>query len=185
MESFESTFDAPTRARLVGSLVLVCGDRATAEDLAQDALATAWSRWRWVARKDSPKAWVWRCAFNAAASNGRRQAAGHRALDRLSSAPWPPALPDESDRLALRSAVLGLAERQRLAIVCRYYADLTVAESAKVMGCRPGTVKALTSQAIERLRDLDLIERNQSGAEPSLTPMAAATTEEPPDAATR
>lgn len=175
MNSFESVFDAETRARLVGSLVLVCGDRATAEDIAQDALATAWSKWRKVAGKDSPKAWVWRCAFNAATSSGRRRSAERRAIDRIAASPWPPELPDAAERLALRGAVLSLPERQRLAVVCRYYADLSVAETAKVMGCKEGTVKALTSQGIERLRTMDLIPSHGS------TKTVETPTEEPAD----
>jgi len=157
MESFESIFDAETRRRLVGSLVLACGDRDLAEEAAQDALATAWSQWRRVQRKGSPQAWVWRCAFNRVTSLSRRRSAERRAIKRLPT--WPPSLPETSDVIALRRAVLTLPKRQRLAIICRYYAGLSVGETAQAMDCREGTVKALTSQAIERLRGMDLIER--------------------------
>lgn len=161
MRSFEQEFNEQTRARLVGSLVLVCGNRAEAEDIAQEALATAWSRWRTVATTDSPRAWVWRVAFNAAASAGRRRGAEKRAFSRLSTGQQLPPLPGEADRVALRDAVIGLPERQRQAIVCRYYSGLSVAETAQAMDCRDGTVKALCSQAIDRLRALDLMDRNE------------------------
>ena len=42
--------------------------------------------------------------------------------------------------------------RQRTALVLRYYSDLSVQETADVMGCAPGTVKSLTSQALAALR---------------------------------
>jgi hypothetical protein len=34
----------------------------------------------------------------------------------------------------------------------RYYADLSVRETAEALGCREGTVKSLTSDAIASLR---------------------------------
>jgi DNA-directed RNA polymerase specialized sigma24 family protein len=40
----------------------------------------------------------------------------------------------------------------RAALVLRYFADLPVNEVAGVLECAPGTVKSLTSQAIDRLR---------------------------------
>lgn len=60
--------------------------------------------------------------------------------------------PDEADRLAVRAAVADLPERQRAALVLRYYVDLPVAEVADVLGCAPGTVKSLTHKAVEGLR---------------------------------
>jgi len=163
--AFETCFDAATRSHLVGALVLVCGDRAEAEDLAQEALAAAWADWRKVARADSPKAWVWRIAFNKASSRGRRKGAEKRALTRLATERLTPALPPEADRVAVRDAVAALPERQRQAIVCRYYSGMSVAETATAMECRDGTVKALCSQAIERLRSMGLIDRNEPDPE--------------------
>jgi RNA polymerase sigma-70 factor (ECF subfamily) len=54
--------------------------------------------------------------------------------------------------LVVRAAVLGLPERQRAAIVLRYYADLPVAEVAQIMRIAEGTVRALTHQGTEKLR---------------------------------
>ena len=57
------------------------------------------------------------------------------------------------DSIAVREAIVGLPARQRAAVVLRYHADLSVDDTAAVMRCAPGTVKALTHQALERLRD--------------------------------
>lgn len=156
MAAFETVFDGDTRDQLVASLFLVCGDRAIAEELAQDALAKAWASWARISKFRSPKAWVWRCSFNAAASAGRRRSAEMRAYRRS----YEPADsgPDPAVTIALRRCIEELSERQRAAIVCRYYSDLSIRETAKVLGCREGTVKALTSQAINRLRSMDLVE---------------------------
>lgn len=157
MTAFEATFDADTRDRLVGALVVMCGDRSIAEEIAQDALAKGWAHWPRIQHFRSPRAWVWRCAMNAAASAGRRSAAEKRALVRGFERESDEL--DHASRLALRECVDQLTERQRAAIVCRYYGELSVKETAKVLGCREGTVKALTSQAIASLREMDLVER--------------------------
>ena len=54
--------------------------------------------------------------------------------------------------VAVRGAVAALPQRQREAVVARYFADLSIAETAKAMRCAPGTVQALTPQAIANLR---------------------------------
>jgi RNA polymerase sigma factor (sigma-70 family) len=41
---------------------------------------------------------------------------------------------------AMGRALLGLPERQRAAIVLRFYEDLPEAEVAEILRCRPGTV---------------------------------------------
>lgn len=165
MAAFETVFDGETRDQLVGSLVLVCGDRAIAEELAQDALAKGWAHWARISKFRSPKAWVWRCAFNAAASSGRRRSAELRAYRRA----YQPVDtgPDAALTIALQQCIDELSERQRAAVVCRYYSDLSIRETAKVLGCREGTVKALTSQAIDRLRSMDLVEGATRRTEPA------------------
>jgi RNA polymerase sigma factor (sigma-70 family) len=47
-----------------------------------------------------------------------------------------------------------LPERQRTAIVLRFYEDLSEVATAEVMGCPVGTVKSLVSRGLERLRVL-------------------------------
>ena len=137
------------RPALVGSLTLYCGDRCVAEDLAQEALARAWARWRHVSTLDAPERWVYRTAFNLAKSRFRRLAVERR-VHRLT--PAVASLPDTATAVAVRAAVGALPPRQRAAIVARYYLDLDVAASADLLGCQPGTVKALTHQAIASLR---------------------------------
>jgi len=145
---------------LVGALTLHCGDRGVAEEVAQEALVRAWLRWQEVSTCDSPAAWVYRVAFNLTASRFRRRAAERRAHRRLgaivSAAP-----PDDADRVAVRAAVASLPERQRLALVLRYYADLSVEDAAAVMRCAPGTVKSLTSKAIDGLRTRIAVELDE------------------------
>lgn len=163
------SFCRALRPRLVGALVLYCGDVGVAEDLAQEALARAWehrSRLRHVERPDS---WVFRVAFNLAASRRRRARAEARGIRRSTGTGQPSWLPDVAWAVALRSAVAGLPPRQRAAIVARYYLDLDVASAALVLGCRDGTVKALTHQAIANLRrsGLEDLEEERADARPT------------------
>lgn len=154
-----STFCEREHPRLVGALSLYCGDRAAAEELAQDALARACRDWSRVRRMDAPGAWVHRVGINLTSSYFRRKAAERRARRRLETMRDVnrQTSPDPAAALAIRAAVAALPRRQRTALVLRYYLDLPVSEAALVMDCPEGTVKTLTSKAIATLRqDLPL-----------------------------
>jgi RNA polymerase sigma factor (sigma-70 family) len=56
----------------------------------------------------------------------------------------------------VRQALARLPARQRRAVVLRYYADLSVEDTATAMGCPPGTVKTLCRRAIAALRTMGL-----------------------------
>ena len=72
-----------------------------------------------------------------------------------------PALPDATDAIAVRNAVHTLATRQRAVIVARFYLGLDVAETARVLGCREGTVKAHTFKALANLRAAGLLDASE------------------------
>ena len=137
--------------RLVGSLALQCGDPELAKEVAQEALTRAWQRWARVSRYDSPDAWVFRVAFNLSTSRFRRATRERRAFAEIATLP-PDRGADETDRIAIRAAVSSLPPRQRTALVLRFFADMPVADVAVVMQCAPGTVKSLTSKALQSLR---------------------------------
>lgn len=59
-------------------------------------------------------------------------------------------LKEQRDRLL--ATLSDLPERQREAVVLRYFEQLSVKDTARAMGCAPGTVKATLSQAIRSLR---------------------------------
>jgi RNA polymerase sigma-70 factor (sigma-E family) len=154
----EVDFDGFCRSlspRLIGSLVLQTGDRARAEDVAQEALARAWLRWGEVAAMGNPDGWVFTVAFNLARDGQRRRASEARAnLRSVSGTDTVDTDADVADRVALERALREMPHRQRSVIALRYYAGMSVSETAQVMGCAEGTVKSLTSAAVQKLRTI-------------------------------
>jgi RNA polymerase sigma factor (sigma-70 family) len=148
-----NTFCHQQYPQLLGMLGLYCGDRDLAEELTQETLARVCRHWSRVGAMDNPERWVVRVAFNLAKSAFRSRSARQRVLDR-----YGPSLGKDVDAgavddvLAVRAAVARLPERQRRALLLRYFADLPVAEVASLMECPEGTVKTLTFQAIAALR---------------------------------
>lgn len=141
------------RPRLVGMLGLHCGDADVAEELAHEAIAKACERWTKVRRMEFPDAWIWTVALNLANSYFRRRAAERRTNRRLEAFPQEAvADPALSSTIEVRRAVTSLPRRQRSALILRFYLDLSVAQTAQVMACSEGTVKALTHKAEAALR---------------------------------
>lgn len=148
-----SAFCADMYPRLVGALSLYCGEAAVAEELAQEALAIAFRDWSKVRRTEDQAAWVFRVGFNLCNSHFRRRAAERRANARLARAATQHRdEPRTEDTLAMRQSIAKLPSRQRTAVVLRFLADYSVAETARVMGCPESTVKTLTRRALAALR---------------------------------
>jgi len=145
--------------RLVGALTLYTGDPALAEDLAQETVARVCGEWDRVRSLGAPGAWAHRVAMNLAHSHFRRLRSRRRATPRLLAEQAAAGHdPDIAAALALRSAIARLPPRQQAALVLRYYADLPVRSVAEIMRCPEGTVKALTSRAIDALRRQQLLD---------------------------
>lgn len=139
---------------------LVAGNAADAEEATQDAFLKAF-RALGRFRPGAPfRPWLLQIVANEARnrrrSAGRRQGLELRVAAESSpgdAAPSPEgALLDAERRSALLAAVETLREEERLVISCRYFLDLSEAETAAALGIRPGTVKSRVSRALERLR---------------------------------
>lgn len=143
----------PSTGGLLAPLTLYCGDRDVAEVLAQETLVRVCRDWKRVRMMAAPGAWAHRVGLNLADSWYTRRRAERRATERLSSRPDGRHDADATDAIAVREAVANLPPRRRMALILRYYADLPVEQVATLMHCRPGTVKALTAQAVAQLRD--------------------------------
>lgn len=134
-------------SRLVRTAWIITGDWQEAMDLAQETLIRAYTRWGAVSSLELPSAWLRRVVANLALSWRRRQRRRSRVV-----VPEPVQGPPEPPDDQLLAALRALPSSQRAVVVLRYYADLSIKETSRVLGKRPGTVRALASQGLAKLR---------------------------------
>jgi len=117
------------------------------DDVVQEALTRAWRKHGlFDTARGSPRAWLLAIVADRARRTWRR-----RRTSPLVMGAGFVAGPD-GVKVDLERAVARLAPRMRLAVECVYFVDLTIAETATVMGCSEGTVKSTLSDARDRLR---------------------------------
>lgn len=129
------------------------GDRAEAEDLLQAALAKTYLAWDRINDRSAVDGYVRRAMVNTQISWWRRRKLEVYPTDELPDRP----VDDHSQRSelhdALGRALERLPARQRLAVMLRYYEDMSENEIAEVLGVSVGTVKSTVSRAMAKLRD--------------------------------
>jgi RNA polymerase sigma-70 factor (ECF subfamily) len=150
-ESF-SALAAGCVDRLYGTARLILRDATLAEDAVQDALVRAWRdlpRLRDVERFD---AWIYRLLVHACADLGRRRRRWDVQVTGLEAAAvgldTTAAL---SDRDELERGLQRLTIPQRTILVLHFYLDLTMSETAEMMGIPIGTAKSRLHYALEAL----------------------------------
>jgi RNA polymerase sigma-70 factor (sigma-E family) len=150
-ELYQRNVDAAVRLAF-----LLTGDRGIAEDLVQDAFVRLAGRLVHLRDPGAFDAYLRRTVVNLSRSYFRRKRVERNYLARARSTVEPvPGWPPRSveDREDLWEAMRHLSERQRAAIVLRFYEDLSEAQTAEILKCRPGTVKSLVSRGLEALRN--------------------------------
>ena len=135
-------FYAEHYAGLVRLAALLSGSADVAPDLVQDCFVRLHGRWSSVRE---PLPYVRRSVVHACASHHRRIA-----LVRRNPPPEPRSAELGADELD--DALAALSDRQRAAVVLRYYGDLPDADIARALRCREGTVRSLISRALADLR---------------------------------
>jgi RNA polymerase sigma-70 factor (sigma-E family) len=150
------TFEEFVATRLPALLrfaAVLAGDRAIAEDLAQEVLIRAYARWDRIGDLDRPEFYVRKMVLNEFLSWRRRS---WRLIPAGDAAAPDRAEPDHALRHAEREALLAeiarLPGRQRAVLVLRYYEGCGDAEIAELLGCAPGTVRGYASRALAALR---------------------------------
>jgi RNA polymerase sigma-70 factor (sigma-E family) len=113
------------------------------EDIAQDALIAMSQRW---GDADRPAAYLRTSVVNGCLNWHRRNRTVRAKLPLLARRAESPVEVDE-----MADAIARLPFRQRAVVVLRYYSDLSEAEIAEILRCRPGTVKSLASRALTAL----------------------------------
>ena len=139
---------AARRTALVRSAVLLGCPPADAEDVVQAALLRCFRHWRRVQGADRPDAYVYRVLVNTLRDDRARRWHDERPTDTL---PDRVEHPDHATGLAVREALSRMDFGQREVLVLRYYADLSEADIAAVLGIAPGTVKSRASRGLHAL----------------------------------
>lgn len=141
---------------------LLVGDRALAEDLAQETFLHAWRGFDGLRDPTAAKSWLLAILAHQAATwrRRRRQVAVPIAALPASDEPGDPtpgpleAVEQREQHRFLADALAQLADDERQILVLRYYAELTVPEIAQVVGCPKGTVKSRLHRALAQVRRL-------------------------------
>lgn len=148
MRSFDDFF-ASHQQRLIRLCWLLTLDRDRSRELAQEAMTRAWTHWESIGDSDSdPVAWTNRVAVNLS-SNERRRLGTRTRWRHLVSV--PDSLPPPTEHADLAQALRRLPERQRQAVVLRYWGDLDLAGCAEAMEISVGSVKTHLSRALTSL----------------------------------
>ncbi|MBR7834544.1 SigE family RNA polymerase sigma factor [Actinospica durhamensis] len=127
-------------------------DRNAAEDLAQATLAKVYASWGRVSRADNQDAYLYSILCNTYRGGFRKRRVAEVQTEFVPEAGQPDAAEHVESRMMLMAAVNELPPKQRAVLLLRYFADLSEAQTAEVMGVSVGTVKSQTSRAIDRLR---------------------------------
>ena len=139
---------------LVRLATLLVRDVATAEEVVQDAFVAMRGGWQRLGDAEKALAYLRQAVVNRSRSVLRHRTVAGSDLQEV--------LPDTPgaeggalgllEQAAARAALRGLPERQREAIVLRYYAGLSEGEIAAAMGISQGAVKSHTARGLSALR---------------------------------
>src|ERR1700735_3120115 len=137
---------------------VMLGNRAAAEDVVQEAFCGLYRRWQHLTDKDKALPYLRSSVLNGCRSVLRGAIRDPQAASRYpQAAQQPPAASAESavltseERREVVDALRHLPDRQREALVLRFYLDLSDAEIARVMRVSKGTVRSTTHRALAAL----------------------------------
>jgi RNA polymerase sigma-70 factor (ECF subfamily) len=137
---------------------VLLANRIEAEDAVHDAAERAWRSWGSLRDPAQFDAWFGRILLNVCRDRLRRR----RRVALVEVREDASGVTDESsasalgridDRSRILDALAGLSADERIAIVLRYEADLTVPAIAALTGAKEGTIKARLHHGLRRLRE--------------------------------
>jgi RNA polymerase sigma-70 factor (sigma-E family) len=135
---------------------LLCRNWHTADDLVAITLGRLYRHWRRIRRAENLDAYARRVLTHAWLDEcrrpWRREETSAGPPDVASAAPAADGA--TADRMALQDLLLALGPRQRAVVVLRFYCDLSVEQTAEILGISAGTVKSQAARGLERLRVL-------------------------------
>ncbi|MFD7655304.1 SigE family RNA polymerase sigma factor [Actinosynnema sp. NPDC059797] len=137
---------------------LLCGDWHRAEDLVQTALTKLYVAWPRLRRDGAVDAYARKVLVRTAIDESRLAFRRRETVvDTVPEVPAPEpasALPGAGADLDVRRALAALPPGQRAVVVLRYWEDLSVTETARLLGRTEGTVKSQAAKGLAALRAL-------------------------------
>jgi RNA polymerase sigma-70 factor (sigma-E family) len=140
------------RARLRRQAYLLCGDWYEADDLVQDALVAVYRRWPALTRRTELDGYTHTVLVRRFLSV-RRHLRWRREIPQATPPDRPQRREDTiEEHVTLTARLRRLPPRQRAVLVLRFYNDLSIAQTAAILGVSPGTVASQTHKALAALR---------------------------------
>lgn len=148
-----SDFVRANTTALLRTAYLLTGNASAAEDLVQDTLTRLYAKWGKVQAAEAPLAYVRRSLANNFVNTRRRMSSRELVVEFLPEREdGADATLELDDRDQLWRLLATLPERQRAALVLRYFHDLPDDEIAAALGCRVGTIRSAISRGLAALR---------------------------------
>ncbi len=156
-EDFASYAQA-RQQHLYRTAYLLCGDRDRAQDLVQTTLVALLRSWSKVRDAENPDAYAKTALVRMFLSERRklRREAEVQAMA-LSRDPAGGRHGTEGDvelRILILEALRSLPPKPRAMVILRYWEDLSIEETAAILGCSTGNVKSQCSRSLDKLRVL-------------------------------
>ena len=156
--SAEAAIDALFRRHypaLLRMAVAMLGTRDGAEDAVQDAFVSLFHHWKQLRDTRSAEPYLRSAVLNRCRS-GIRSRVRDRSLASVYAVPEPAeagerVLTARQDAAVLAGALRRLPRRQREVVACRYFLELSVAETAETLGISDGSVKRHTHRGLHAL----------------------------------
>jgi RNA polymerase sigma factor (sigma-70 family) len=135
--------------RLRRTAFLYCRDWHTADDLVGATLEKLYHSWKRAQRANSMDAYVFGILAHVWLDERRRPWRRERVVPDVPDRVVPEFGSGDTDMLALLAS---LPTGRRACLVLRFYCDLSVEQTAEILGISPGTVKSQTARGLDMLR---------------------------------
>ena len=154
-EAFDALL-ASVQEPLFGFVAAVTGDRVLAEDVLQEVFVRIWTGLKWLRDPALFRAWAYRIAAREAVRHARRERRrdalhdGGAEIDAIAAPEAEP--PDPWLRARLPALLDALPPASRAVLTLHYLHELSIGETAAVLGIPPGTARSRLAYGLASLR---------------------------------
>ena len=131
-----------------------------AADVTQEVFLRAYKGLKRFRFRSEPMTWLYRTTKNVCMEFNRKASRSENVEDNIdikSENDMNNELQQRETILAVKELINGLTQRQKDVVMFRIFEELSVDETAKILGCRPGTVKATLNRSIKKMQTSKII----------------------------